>query len=79
MAEDPAPAGSGELKVIGALVTAVVAQGRGGVLVAGGPTGIGKSRMLTEVMALAKKARCAPCSARHSRAFPRSHLRRHLW
>jgi DNA-binding CsgD family transcriptional regulator len=43
-----------ELKVIGALVTAV-AQGRGGVLVIEGPPGIGKSRLLTEVMALANK------------------------
>ena len=43
-----------ELKVIGALVTALV-QGRGGVLVIEGPPGIGKSRLLTEVMALAVK------------------------
>jgi DNA-binding CsgD family transcriptional regulator len=42
------------LKVIGALMTAV-AQGRGGVLVIEGPPGIGKSRLLTEVMALADK------------------------
>ncbi|MUL75510.1 LuxR family transcriptional regulator [Mycolicibacterium sp. CBMA 226] len=41
-----------ELKVIGESVTAV-AQGRGGVLVIEGPPGIGKSRLLTEVMALA--------------------------
>jgi DNA-binding CsgD family transcriptional regulator len=40
--------------VIGALVTALV-QGRGGVLVIEGPPGIGKSRLLTEVMALADK------------------------
>ena len=46
---------AGELKVIGALVTALV-QGRGGVLVIEGPPGIGKSRLLTEVMALADKA-----------------------
>jgi DNA-binding CsgD family transcriptional regulator len=46
----------GELKVIGALVTALVAQGRGGVLVIEGPPGIGKSRLLTEVMALADKS-----------------------
>src|ERR1700723_420828 len=46
---------AGELKVIGALVTAV-AQGRGGVLVIEGPPGIGKSRLLTEVMALADKS-----------------------
>ncbi|HEV7853919.1 MAG TPA: AAA family ATPase, partial [Mycobacterium sp.] len=45
----------GELKVIGALVSALV-QGRGGVLVIEGPPGIGKSRLLTEVMALADKA-----------------------
>src|SRR3954469_5023972 len=45
---------AGELKLIGALVTAV-AQGRGGVLVIEGPPGIGKSRLLTEVMALADK------------------------
>jgi DNA-binding CsgD family transcriptional regulator len=44
----------GELKVIGALVTALL-QGRGGVLVIEGPPGIGKSRLLTEVMALADK------------------------
>ena len=47
--------GPDELKVIGAQVTAV-AQGRGGVLVIEGPPGIGKSRLLTEVMALAEKA-----------------------
>jgi DNA-binding CsgD family transcriptional regulator len=46
---------AGELKVIGALVTALV-QGRGGVLVIEGPPGIGKSRLLTEAMALADKA-----------------------
>ncbi|OJZ74875.1 LuxR family transcriptional regulator [Mycobacterium paraffinicum] len=44
-----------ELKEIGALVAAV-AQGRGGVLVIEGPPGIGKSRLLTEVLALAEKA-----------------------
>ena len=44
-----------ELKVIGALVTAL-RQGRGGVLVIEGPPGIGKSRLLTEVMALADKS-----------------------
>jgi DNA-binding CsgD family transcriptional regulator len=43
-----------ELKEIGALVKAL-AQGRGGVLVIEGPAGIGKSRLLTEVMALAEK------------------------
>jgi DNA-binding CsgD family transcriptional regulator len=41
-----------ELKLIGALVTAV-AQGHGGVLVIEGPPGIGKSRLLTEVLVLA--------------------------
>src|SRR5271163_903370 len=45
---------AGELKVIGALVAALVG-GRGGVLVIEGPPGIGKSRLLTEVMALADK------------------------
>src|ERR1700751_682811 len=43
---------AGELEVIGALVTAV-AHGRGGVLVIEGPPGIGKSRLLTEMLALA--------------------------
>src|SRR6201994_5108036 len=46
---------AGELKVIGELVTAL-ARGRGGVLVIEGPPGIGKSRLLTEVMAMADKA-----------------------
>jgi DNA-binding CsgD family transcriptional regulator len=46
---------AGELKVIGALMTALT-QGRGGVLVIEGPPGIGKSRLLTEMMALADKA-----------------------
>jgi DNA-binding CsgD family transcriptional regulator len=44
-----------ELKEIGALVQAV-ANGRGGVLVIEGPPGIGKSRLLMEVMALADKS-----------------------
>ena len=44
-----------ELKVLGALLTAL-SQGRGGVLVIEGPPGIGKSRLLTEVMALADKS-----------------------
>src|SRR5947209_15490651 len=44
-----------ELKLIGALVTAV-AQGCGGVMVIEGPPGIGKSRLLTEVLALAEKS-----------------------
>jgi DNA-binding CsgD family transcriptional regulator len=46
---------AGELKLIGELVTAV-AQGRGGVLVIEGPPGIGKSRLLTEVLAVAEKS-----------------------
>jgi ATP/maltotriose-dependent transcriptional regulator MalT len=52
LATPPIRGRAGELKVIGALVTAVV-QGRGGVLVIEGPPGIGKSRLLTELMALA--------------------------
>src|SRR6201993_3117359 len=52
LATPPIRGRAGELKVIGALVTALV-QGRGGVLVIEGPPGIGKSRLLTEVMALA--------------------------
>jgi DNA-binding CsgD family transcriptional regulator len=44
-----------ELKVIGALIAAV-AKGRGGVLVIEGPPGIGKSRLLTEVCAMADKS-----------------------
>lgn len=40
---------------MGALIAAV-ARGRGGVLVIEGPPGIGKSRLLTEVLALAEKA-----------------------
>src|SRR5882724_7987397 len=46
---------AGELKVLGELVTALT-QGRAGVLVIEGPPGIGKSRLLTEVMALADKS-----------------------
>ena len=46
---------AGELKVIGTLIEAL-ARGRGGVLVIEGPPGIGKSRLLTEVLALAEKA-----------------------
>ena len=46
---------AGELKVIRASLSAL-AQGRGGVLVIEGPPGIGKSRLLTEVMALADKS-----------------------
>ena len=46
---------AGELNVIGALLTAL-AQGHGGVLVIEGPPGIGKSRLVTEAMALADKS-----------------------
>jgi DNA-binding CsgD family transcriptional regulator len=52
LATPPIRGRAGELKVIGALVTALVRR-RGGVLVIEGPPGIGKSRLLTEVMALA--------------------------
>src|ERR1700758_664244 len=55
LAPPPIRGRAGELKVIGALVTAL-ARGRGGVLVIEGPPGIGKSRLLTEVMALADKS-----------------------
>jgi DNA-binding CsgD family transcriptional regulator len=44
-----------ELEAIEALIAAV-AHGRGGTLVIEGPPGIGKSRLLTEVLALADKA-----------------------
>src|ERR1700754_2181863 len=54
LAAPPIRGRAGELKVIGARVTAL-SQGRGGVLVIEGPPGIGKSRLLTEVMALADK------------------------
>lgn len=46
---------AGELRVIGQLVKAV-ADGRGGVLVIEGPPGIGKTRLLTEMIALAEKS-----------------------
>src|SRR6201995_4591191 len=55
LATPPIRGRAGELKVIGASVTAL-AQGRGGVLVIEGPPGIGKSRLLTEVMVLADKS-----------------------
>jgi DNA-binding CsgD family transcriptional regulator len=55
LATPPIRGRAGELKVIAALVTAL-AQGRGGVLVIEGPPGIGKSRLLTELMALADKS-----------------------
>jgi DNA-binding NarL/FixJ family response regulator len=54
LATPPIRGRAGELKVISALVAAL-GQGRGGVLVIEGPPGIGKSRLLTEVMALADK------------------------
>src|ERR1700742_2472339 len=55
LATPPIRGRAGELTVVGALVTALV-QRRGGVLIIEGPPGIGKSRLLTEVMALADKA-----------------------
>ena len=54
LATPPIRGRAGELAVIGALVAAL-ARGRGGVLVIEGPPGIGKSRLLTELMALADK------------------------
>jgi DNA-binding CsgD family transcriptional regulator len=55
LATPPIRGRAAELKVIGALVAALL-HGRGGVLVIEGPPGIGKSRLLTEVMALADKS-----------------------
>jgi hypothetical protein len=55
LATPPIRGRAGELKVIGALVAALVG-GHGGVLVIEGPPGVGKSRLLTEVMALADKS-----------------------
>jgi DNA-binding CsgD family transcriptional regulator len=54
LATPPIRGRASELEAIGALVAAV-AQGRGGVVVIEGPPGIGKSRLLTEVMTLADK------------------------
>src|SRR6201997_4395765 len=59
LATPPIRGRAGELKVIGALVRALV-QRRGGVLVIEGPPGIGKSRLLTEVVALANKSGVRP-------------------
>ena len=58
LATPPIRGRADELKEVGALVTGG-AQGRGGVLVIEGPPGIGKSRLLTEVLALADKSRGA--------------------
>ena len=55
LATPPIRGRAGELKVIGALLTAL-AQGRGGVLVIEGPPGIGKSRLLSEVVAQTDKS-----------------------
>jgi AAA ATPase domain len=54
VAPPPIRGRAAELKVIGSLVAAV-AQGRGSALVIEGPAGIGKSRLLTEVLAMADK------------------------
>ena len=55
LATPPIRGRADELKEISAHLEAV-AHGRGGVLVIEGPPGIGKSRLLTEVLALADKA-----------------------
>ena len=67
-----------ELKVIGGLVTALM-RGHRGVLVIEGPPGIGKSRLLTEVMALAERAGCAPCLVRLSSISKRCRFSRCSW
>ncbi|HEV7855277.1 MAG TPA: ATP-binding protein [Mycobacterium sp.] len=79
LATPPIRGRAGALKVIGALVTALVAQGRGGVLVIEGPPGIGKSRLLTEVTALADKGAVRTLFGEAFECLFRSHLRRHLW
>ncbi len=56
-----------------------VAQGRGGVLVIEGPPGIGKSRLLTEVLALADKNGVRTLSARRSRISGRCRSSRCSW
>src|ERR1700747_1466487 len=55
LAAPPIRGRTDELEVISTLVTAV-AEGHGGVLIIEGSPGIGKSRLLTEGMALADKA-----------------------
>src|SRR6201992_3602036 len=54
LATPPIRGRGGGVEGVSALVAAL-ARGRGGVLVIEGPPGIGKSRLLTEVMALADK------------------------
>ena len=55
LARSPIRGRAAELKVIAGLVTALV-HGHRGVLIIEGPPGIGKSRLLTEVMGLAGKS-----------------------